>query len=90
MVYIGKNKYKYGRMIMSHMGADTLDQLHGMAFILGIDEKHFQDKKGKPHYDICQSKKSEALKYANVKEVSDKELIKLWLKLLQPPNTKTN
>lgn len=50
MVYIGTKKYPYGRMIMSHMIADSLEELHEMADHLGI-RKYFQDKPGKPHYD---------------------------------------
>lgn len=53
MVYVGKNIYKYGRMKMSHMAADTLDELHEMAVKIGVAKRHFQNKKGKPHYDIC-------------------------------------
>lgn len=60
MVYIGTRKYKYRRMIMSHMIADSLEELHDMAEILGV-RRYFQNKKGKPHYDICQSKKKKAL-----------------------------
>lgn len=80
MVYIGKREYKYGRMIMSHMVADTLAELHTMASLLNIDHKHFQNKKGKPHYDICKSKKNEALSWTWTKEivlVDDREIIKV-------------
>lgn len=80
MVYIGKREYKYGRMIMSHMVADTLAELHTMASLLNIDRKHFQNKKGKPHYDICKSKKNEALSWTWTKEivlVDDREIVKV-------------
>jgi hypothetical protein len=77
MVYIGKNEYKYGRMIMSHMAADTIEELHKMAQNIGISKKHFQDKKGKPHYDICKQNKQKAIKLGAI-EVNDRELIKLF------------
>lgn len=77
MVLIGKNKYKYRGMIMSHMGADSLEELHAMAIQIGVNTKHFQNKEGKPHYDICQEKKKMAL-FLGAKEVSDKELILMW------------
>ena len=77
MVYIGKRKYKYGRMIMSHMAADDIHELHGMALFIGIDKKHFQHKEGKPHYDICQEKKKDAIKLG-AKEVDDREIITMW------------
>lgn len=77
MVYIGTRKYKYGRMLMSHMAADTLEELHEMADLIGVNRKHFQDKPGKPHYDICQKMKQKAIELG-AKEVDDRELIRLY------------
>lgn len=76
MVLIGKNKYKLGRMYLSHMASDSLAELHDMAEKLGV-RKHFQNKKGKPHYDICQSNKLKAIQLGAI-EVSDKEIIKMF------------
>ena len=64
-------------MIMYHMAADGIDELHQMATSLGIDNKYFQDKPGKPHYDITKSKKQLAIKLG-AKEVNDRQLILLW------------
>lgn len=61
------------------MAADTIDELHGMADILGINRKWFQDKPNKPHYDICKSKKALAIKHG-AKLVDDKEILKIWKK----------
>lgn len=77
MVYIGTRKYPYVRMIMSHMAADTLVELHEMADQIGVNRKHFQDKPGKPHYDICQQMKRKAIELG-AKEVDDRELIRLY------------
>lgn len=76
MVYVGKNEYRYGRMKMSHMIAESLEELHQMAHDLGIDQKHFQNKPGKPHYDICKQNKRKAIALGAV-EVSDKQLVKM-------------
>lgn len=74
MVYVGKNIYPLGRMKMSHMVADSLDELHLMADAIGVHRRHFQDKKGKPHYDICQQKKELAIsKGATL--VSDRQIV---------------
>jgi len=80
MVYVGKNEYKYRRMIMSHMAADTLEELHEMAKTIGVTKKHFQNKVGKPHYDICKEMKDKAIK-AGTTEVRDREIILLFRKL---------
>lgn len=74
-VYIGTLEYKYGDMIMSHMASPNLDALHAMAEKLGV-RKWFQDdeKHLHPHYDICKSKKKEAIKLGAI-EIPDHELI---------------
>ena len=77
MVYVGTREYKLGRMIMSHMAADTLNELHQMAHSIGIDLKWFQDKPNKPHQDICKTKKVLAIQNG-AKLVDDKEIIKMW------------
>ena len=59
-VYVDKMKSRYGRMIMSHMIAHTVGELHEMAIKIGVKAKWFQNKKI-PHYDICQSKKKLAI-----------------------------
>lgn len=84
MVYIGRRKYKYGRMWLSHMAADTINELHTVAALLNLNRKWFQDKDGKPHYDVCQKKKKEALSWTwtdQIKEVDDREIIKLYKKV---------
>lgn len=52
---------QFGRMKMSHMIADTLDELHAMAQRIGISRRHFQDKHSGPHYDVAMSKRALAI-----------------------------
>lgn len=75
MVYVGKNEYKYGRMIMSHMIADSLKELHEMADKLNINRRYFQDKPNKPHYDVCKKNKQIAIQLG-AEEISDREIVK--------------
>ena len=77
MIYVGTKEYKYGRMIMSHMAADTLEELHQMAESIGVAKRHFQNKKGKPHYDICKQNKQKAIVLGAI-EISDKKIIELY------------
>lgn len=60
-VYVDESRYPFGRMLMCHMIADSLEELHAMAKLIGIQRKWFQDKRV-PHYDICKSKRSLAVK----------------------------
>ena len=52
---------QFGRMKMSHMVADTLDELHAMAQKIGIARRHFQDKHSGAHYDVSMSKRELAI-----------------------------
>jgi hypothetical protein len=66
-------------MLMSHLVADSLEELHKMADALGIDRVHFQHK-STPHYDICKKKrmKAHSLGVITVDRRQMNELIKQW------------
>ena len=71
-VYIDNAKIKYRRMIMCHMIADTLDELHEMANKIGMRLEWFQPNSF-PHYDVCLMRKKHAIEYGAI-EVSRREL----------------
>lgn len=48
---------RFGRMKMSHMIADTEEELHTMAEKIGVAFKWYQ----KDHYDVCKSKRTRAI-----------------------------
>lgn len=54
------------RMVMCHMIADSLDELHAMADSIGIHRRWFQDKASAQHYDICKSKRIKAVELGAV------------------------
>ena len=74
-VYVDQSKYAYGRMIMCHMMADTLDELHLMAERIGIRREHFQEHAYYPHYDICKSKREIAVALGAI-EIRSQDLIR--------------
>lgn len=76
MVYVDTMKARYGRMIMCHMGADSIEELHKMADSIGMKRKWFQNKLRFPHYDICKAKKSLAIRYGAL-EIPQKEFVKI-------------
>ncbi len=63
-VYVDDMLAKYARMIMSHMIADSDQELHAMADTIGVSRKWWQTpvQSNTSHYDIAQSKKELALK----------------------------
>lgn len=75
-VYVDDMDAKFGRMIMCHMVADTLEELHTMADKIGIARKWYQgppDGKSRyPHYDIAKSKKAQAV-FFGAKEIRMRE-----------------
>lgn len=61
---------RYGRMKMSHMGADTEEELHAMADKIGVQRKWYQGD----HYDICLSKRNKAVKLGAI-EITMREMV---------------
>lgn len=61
-VYVDDMRAPYGRMFMCHMVADTDEELHAMAALIGVARRWHQ-KAGTPqsHYDICLSKRAKAV-----------------------------
>lgn len=74
-VYVDNARIPYRRMFMCHMIADTLEELHAMADLIGIKRKWFQEKSS-PHYDICLTKRSMAVANGAI-EVGRKQLVKI-------------
>lgn len=72
-VYVDAPRHPLGQMIMCHMAADSLDELHAMAERLGL-RRHFQDQPGRPHYDICKKNRARAIA-AGAVEVSSRTLL---------------
>ncbi len=63
-VYVDDVRHHFGRMVMCHMWADSLDELLAMADAIGVQRKWLQKppKASWVHFDISLSKKSEAVK----------------------------
>ena len=66
----------YGRMKMSHMIADSVEELHKMADAIGMNRKWFQSppKASWPHYDISMSMRSKAISLG-AKDITMRELV---------------
>lgn len=73
-VFIDNANIPYKRMIMCHMVADTLEELHIMADAIGVKRKWFQSHTNYPHYDICKQSKDKALSLG-AQECTKKELV---------------
>lgn len=60
-VYVDQEQNRLGRMIMCHMFADTLAELHAMADQLGMQREWFQ-LFSFPHYDVALGRRALALR----------------------------
>lgn len=79
-VYVDDMRAPYRGMLMSHMIADTVDELHQMADTVGLKRKWFQNHGSFPHYDLCQAKKKLAVQ-AGAVEVSQREIVRIGRRL---------
>ena len=61
-VFVDNARHKVGRLVLSHMMADTTAELLAMVDAIGVARRHIQSA-GTPneHFDICQSKRALAI-----------------------------
>lgn len=78
-VYVDRARNRLGRMVMCHMIADTLDELHTMAAAIGMRRDWFQVASF-PHYDVSLTRRARALKLGAV-EVDRRELVRIMRRL---------
>jgi hypothetical protein len=66
-IFVDNARIPWRGMIMSHLMADDLDELHAFAAELGMKRAWFQDK-SVPHYDVSESKRRQAVAMGAVEE----------------------
>ena len=77
-VYVGPSKYPYGRMVMCHMVADSLIELHQMANELDLRYEWYQGPE-RPHYDLSMTKRAQAVELGAL-EVDDRRIVEALLR----------
>jgi hypothetical protein len=61
-VYVDNAQLDYGRMKMSHLIADTQDELLAMADCIGVQRKWLQNRgTATEHFDVCKAKRELAI-----------------------------
>lgn len=66
-------------MIMCHMLADTLDELHAMAKTIGMRSSWYQPLSF-PHYDVCQMRKVKAIEHGAI-QVDRRQIVHIKRRL---------
>jgi hypothetical protein len=73
-VYVDNGQARFRRMIMSHMIADTTEELLAMADEIGVSRKWIQAKGTyTEHFDVCMKMRDRAVE-AGAKEITQREL----------------
>lgn len=75
--YVDNARIPYRGMLMSHLIADTPEELWSMAGRLGLRAAWAQHvNTWQEHFDISQTKRAEAIRYGAV-EVTQRELVRI-------------
>lgn len=75
MVYVDDYRGEFRGMVMSHMMAETVDELDAFAAKIGLKQEWRQGGSW-PHYDVSQTKKQQAVQ-AGAQAVTCRELVGL-------------
>lgn len=81
--YVDGEANRFRGMVMCHMFADTLDELHAMAAAIGMRREWFQPFSF-PHYDVAKGRRAAAIK-AGAIEVSRREGYEIRKRLRADP-----
>ena len=76
MLYVDHARIPYGRMLMSHLMADTPEELREAAEQLGLSARIQRPGTEKEHLDVSETKRREALAMG-ARPVTGKELVNL-------------
>jgi hypothetical protein len=82
-VYVDNARNPFHGMLMCHMLADTLDELHAMADAIGMRRIWFQPVSF-PHYDLNEERRDAAVRRGAI-EVDRREIVRIMRRLRAEP-----
>ena len=79
MVYVDQAREREGNATISHLLADTIEELHGMADRIGLESSSFHPG-SIPYYDCSQGKRQQAIRLGAlvIGRQKVRELIQSW------------
>ena len=76
MLYVDDARLPYGSMKMSHMMADSTEELEAACDALGLKRSYIQyPGEAKEHLDVAMSKRRQAIRKLGAKEVSGYDIV---------------
>lgn len=82
-VYVDGEQNAFRRMVMCHMFADTIAELHAMADAIGMKREWYQPFSF-PHYDVAKGRRARAVKLGAI-EVTRREGYEVRKRLSNDP-----
>ena len=74
-IYVDDMKWPLGRMVMSHLMADSTNELREACDSLGLRQEYIQHPETwREHLDVSQSKRQEAIDRLGAMEVTQREM----------------
>ena len=70
----------FANKLSCHMYADSVDELHEMADVIGLKRSWFQEFSTMPHYDLVESKRVLAIENGAI-EQNRREAVNKWKEL---------
>ena len=61
-VYVDREQIPWRGKLWCHLVADTLEELHAFAALLGLKRSWFQERASYPHYDVTMSVRERAVR----------------------------
>lgn len=75
-VFVDNARILWKKKLWCHLVADSLDELHDFALLLGLQRSWFQSDASIPHYDITVAIRDRAIKLGAI-SVNSKEIVLL-------------
>jgi hypothetical protein len=82
-IYVDQARNPFRGMLMCHMVADTLDELHAMAAAIGMPRRAYQPRSF-PHYDVPLDRRARALALGAI-EVDRRGIVAVMRRLRADP-----
>ena len=83
-VYVDDARHALGRMVMGHMLADTLEELHAMAAAIGLRREWYQSNASFPHYDVNLQRRAHAVRLGAI-QVNRRGIVQVKRRLQTDP-----